>query len=435
MDVEEMESISCIYCKPLLFLYKIVSSYFVSSHLHLLSLFNSHNKMSDITKDVKFSLKVVINKQKTKVLFAEIDSDLADVLFSFLTLPLGKIVRILKKHYRDEAPVFGSITTLYDGLSNLESSHFWTEGGKQMLLNPTSSFIDECRRLKLDIGDNQPIKYFSCENLNSVHYRANNMAMYYDTVICDCGKQLKKEIQLKNVSNVVGGEVFTIRTATFILSDDLQILPNLRNVTFGFNEIMDFFKYSLISPTPLTNVVLKNQTKYEPGTLVHQIGKISSCYSVLTLKAYLQKSTNKFLFAEAEEYFVEFLFSFLIISLGGVKRLLGNTSLKNTDNLYQSLYTDEKFLSQGQYKLRSPSIPYGYLSTNSIFTLTEEESPNLYYYKNSSTNEEYLTFSGGVSCIFKSPRGHEKYMKGPRKYMVKDDLTVTFVHELVPKHS
>lgn len=40
-------------------------------------------------KEVEFTLKVRMNKQKTKVLFAEIESNLADVLLSFLTLPLG----------------------------------------------------------------------------------------------------------------------------------------------------------------------------------------------------------------------------------------------------------------------------------------------------------------------------------------------------------
>lgn len=47
--------------------------------------------MSD-AEEVKFSLKVMINKEKTKVLFAESDSDFVDVLLSFLTLPLGSIV-------------------------------------------------------------------------------------------------------------------------------------------------------------------------------------------------------------------------------------------------------------------------------------------------------------------------------------------------------
>ena len=42
-------------------------------------------------KEGEFSLKVMINRQKTKVLFAEVDSLFADILLSFLTLPLGRI--------------------------------------------------------------------------------------------------------------------------------------------------------------------------------------------------------------------------------------------------------------------------------------------------------------------------------------------------------
>ncbi|KAL3635475.1 hypothetical protein CASFOL_020022 [Castilleja foliolosa] len=409
--------------------------------------------MSDMAKDVKFSLKVVINKQKTKVLFAEIDSDLADVLFSFLTLPLGNIVRILKKHYRDEAPVFGSITTLYDGLSNLDSSYFWTEGGKQMLLNPVSSFIDECLKLKLDIGDNQPIKYFTCENLNCAYTRSTNLGIYFDTVRCNCGKQLKKEIPVRNVSNAVDGEAFTIKTANFIISDDLQILPNatasfrhivndvglididgteMRNLTFGFNEIMDLLKHSLFSPTPLTNLVLKNQIKSEPSVSTHHIGKIATVNSVRKLKLIFQKSTNKFLFAEAEESFVEFLFGFLVISLGGVERLLGNdTYLKNINNLYRSAayVIDAKYLrTHKKSRLFSPTIPYGYLSQNWIFSLTEEGAPKQYYSKNNTENEECLHNvyrAKKEMCTFKSPKGQLNYMKEPRMYMVKDDLTVT----------
>ncbi|KAL3635472.1 hypothetical protein CASFOL_020019 [Castilleja foliolosa] len=355
---------------------------------------------------------------------------------------------ILKKHYGEEAPVFGSITTLYDGLSNLDSSHFWTEGGKQMLLNPTSSFIDECRQLKLDVGDNQPIKYFTCENWNCSHRRSDNLGMYYDTVKCDCGKQLKREIPVRNVSKAVEGGVFTKSTSTFIISDDLQILPNvtesvrqivsglglmdidgteLRNVTIGSNEIMELLKHSLFSSTPLTDLVLKKQTTYKQGNLFYK-KTASTFHAVKFLKVVLQKSTKKFLFAEADEDFVEFLFSFLAISLGGVEVLLGiNTSLKNIDNIFRSImyHIDSNYLCQRR-KLIRPTIPYGYLLPNWLFSLTEEGAPKLLYSRGSyRKNEEYLTLSKEVKCVFKSPRGNQvNFLKGPRKYMVKDDLTV-----------
>lgn len=87
----------------------------------------------------KLSMNVLINKPKSKVLFAEASSDVVDVLLSFLTLSLGKIMRILEKHYGNEAPVVGSLTTLRRGVGNLDSTSFCVGGAKQMFLNPRSS--------------------------------------------------------------------------------------------------------------------------------------------------------------------------------------------------------------------------------------------------------------------------------------------------------
>ncbi|KAL6546269.1 hypothetical protein OROMI_021990 [Orobanche minor] len=113
------------------------------------------------SKDVQFSLKVLINKQKTKVLYAKADSHFVDVLLSFLTLPLRTVVRILGKHYGNDeaqAPVIGSLNTMYNGLANLDSDHFCTESSKQMLLNPRKSFRNERCKLKLNVDDTQPTK-------------------------------------------------------------------------------------------------------------------------------------------------------------------------------------------------------------------------------------------------------------------------------------
>jgi hypothetical protein len=42
-------------------------------------------------------LKVFVDKEKSRVVFAESGKEFVDVLFSFLTLPLGTIVRLLDK--------------------------------------------------------------------------------------------------------------------------------------------------------------------------------------------------------------------------------------------------------------------------------------------------------------------------------------------------
>ncbi|KAK6157295.1 hypothetical protein DH2020_011543 [Rehmannia glutinosa] len=426
--------------------------------------------MSDAAEEVKFSLKVMVNKQKTKVLFAEADSDFADVLLSFLTLPLGTIVRIMYKHYGDKAPIIGSLTTLYNGLSNLDSVYFWTESGKQMLLNPRNSSETECRKLKLNVNDTQPAKYFTCEDWNCGYPRYSNIGMYYGTALCACGKTLKREINVDEFFQANGNcddGVFTIKTASFIICDDLRIAPNvvgsvmetleslgitdtlgaeLMNVTFGFNEaslVMDLLKGSFLSWTPLTDIILnKGQIDsaipcHEPGISFDNIEKESiSDAKKMTLKVMVQKSTNKLMFAQAEEDFVDFLFSLLTIPLGGVESLLGsNTSVKCIDNLHRSLanINDDKYLKTKYIEtmLLKPKPPLGYVSKNQILPLTEEIAPFLYRCAGNFRDQDYLStpdkrgsFGPQVPC-FKSPKGEGNYVNGARMFMVTDDLTVT----------
>ncbi|XP_042010510.1 uncharacterized protein LOC121759074 [Salvia splendens] len=192
------------------------------------------SKMSDAEEVVKISLKVVINKEKTKVLYAESDGYFVDILLSFLTLPLGRVVKLFEKHYGAETPILGCLNTLYNSVVNLDSSYFRTENTKQILINPISSFDADCRRLKLNISDSEP---------------------------CDIDPN---------------SGVFTIDTTTFIITDDLHIVPKLvqtrnilniketegaesLNVAFGVSEIMDLFTASIFSEKPLSNVILRKK--------------------------------------------------------------------------------------------------------------------------------------------------------------------------------
>ncbi|KAK6157285.1 hypothetical protein DH2020_011533 [Rehmannia glutinosa] len=408
-------------------------------------------------KEVKFSLKVMINKKKTKVLFAEVDSDFVDVLLSFLTLPLGKIVSLLEKHYGDEAPVFGSLSTLYYGLSNLDSANFWTEGGKQMLLNPRSSFESECRKLKINVDDTQPTKYFRCGDMNCKRKESVNVSMYYGTAKCDCGKSLNRAMgtmEPKTQVDIDGdGGVFTEKRGSFLITDDLRMAPvvlgsiiqtlinlgitvrsgaEMKTVNLGFNEIIDLLRGSLLSNTPLTDLILLERHRtitYDVrGYLPHQIEEKSSSDSKkLIVKAILRKSDNKLLFVEAKEDFVDFLFSLLIIPFGGVERLLGsNTSLKNMDNLYKSITNliGDRHLRTPDIidRLMKPELPPNYLSKNQIFPLTEQMNPSIYYFQ--SVTDTDRTVEKGYWMRFKDPKGGESYVRRPGTFMVSDDLTV-----------
>ncbi|KAL7128774.1 hypothetical protein ABFS83_13G016800 [Erythranthe nasuta] len=427
----------------------------------------------DANKDVFFSLKVMINKDKNKVLFALVDADFADVLLSFLTLPLGKIVKVLAKHYgeEDRAPVVGSLTSLYNGLANLDGVYFCTEGSKEMLLDPTSSFESECRKLKIDVGDNQPIRYFTCENWDCKCQRDENVGMYNDNGSCKCGKRLSREIFVEEREAAAGGDggggggggVFANKTSGFLISDDLRMVPNvagsvmqtlgnlgvldtegaeLRVVTFGFNEIMDLLKGSLLSSTPLSDIVLGEQqtgsaseppvSTREPTATEKETTTISK--KVVNLKLMVQESTNKLLFAQAESDFVNFLCSLLAIPLGGAEYLLGSRNcFKSIDNLHGSVVDiiDAKYLATPYMKnrLTKPMLAYGYMSKNRILPLGEQSFRRLLYYIRACPDKEWLTYTtngyGGWPVGIDTPKVDREYVKGPIMYMVTDDLTVT----------
>lgn len=60
--------------------------------------------------------------------------------------------------------------------------------------------------------------------------------------------------------------------------------------------------------------------------------------SLIVVKAIVRKSNRKIVFAEANDDFIDFLFSFLTIPLGGVLQMLeGCTSITCIDYLYNSM--------------------------------------------------------------------------------------------------
>ncbi|KAL7087048.1 hypothetical protein ACP275_13G041400 [Erythranthe tilingii] len=348
----------------------------------------------------------MINKQKTKVLyFAEVDSDFADVLLSFLTLPLGKIVRVLKKRYGEdqESPVnIGSLTTLYDGLANLDSVHFFsTEVDKQTLLNPISSFDAELGKLKLDVSDSKSTKYFTCGNWHCVYSRSLNISIHCDTGRCLCGSMMNREVIIINKSQVDNGGggcgVFTMNKVSFLISDDLRMLPNVAAV-----PIVQTLRNLGITDTD--GAELRNVTF-----------------------GFSEKSTNKLLFAQAGEDFVDFLVSLLTIPLGGVECLLGgNTCLTSMDNLYASIadLINEKYLASPdiKHKLMNPKLPQGYMSKKQILPLSEQVV--LYYCRENNQYKDWLSYSSAAADpVIRYAEGN--YVKGPKMYMVSDDLTVT----------
>ncbi|KAL1555514.1 hypothetical protein AAHA92_11239 [Salvia divinorum] len=344
--------------------------------------------MANILKgeESKLHIKVVVNKQKTKVLFAEAGSDFTDVLLSFLLLPLVTILKVLEKPEH----AIGSLSTLYRSLVNLGVVHFQSETSRQKLLAPASCYDFEWRKLRL--------------NVYNAILAGPNSAKRYDGV-------------------------FTESAASFIISDDLKVMPNVigsfkeilrsldidgtdidgaetMNVAFGSKEIVDLLRLSLVSRNPLTAFVLSggqirlaskksNEQGNAPLQCINE--KVASTNSKkMILKATIQKSTNKFLFAQADNDFINFLFGMLTVPLGSVVWYLGsNSGLEAIDNLHRSIADESK-----KVQLKSAE-------TRVFLTMSNVHQPNQF---------SRLNFDPAV-------RNHT--VKGPRMHMVSNNLTVS----------
>jgi hypothetical protein len=107
-------------------------------------------------------LKLLINEECNKVLFAEAGKDFVDILCSFLTLPLGTIARLVQKDSNMGQVTVGCLNSLYQSVADLDNGFLRTDLIKEMLLYPKNSSEDYCSSLKLNIDDSPPTEYFIC---------------------------------------------------------------------------------------------------------------------------------------------------------------------------------------------------------------------------------------------------------------------------------
>ncbi|XP_076890931.1 uncharacterized protein LOC143542156 [Bidens hawaiensis] len=133
-------------------------------------------------------LKVFVDKKKKKVMYAEAEQDFVEILCSFFTLPLGTIARLSSKHEGTKDIKVGSLDSLYKSIENLDNKHFTNMECKFALVNPFSSSLSLCQKLKVNI---------------------NNMASVDAHVDSDCDL------------------VFFKKNTSFIITDDLNVIPGM----------------------------------------------------------------------------------------------------------------------------------------------------------------------------------------------------------------
>jgi hypothetical protein len=177
----------------------------------------------------KVTIRVLVDKKKNKVLFAEADKDFVDVLLSFLTLRLGTIAKLVANDSNFEALSFGSISSLYQSVSDLDEKYLWSQTCKEMLINPRNSAGAHCQNMKLNIDNTKTFQsYFCCEN-KTCRIGNKYCVSFFRNQKCICGKLLNRE-EFQNLSNEIG---FVKEMSAFIISDELYAMPNVVTTTLN----------------------------------------------------------------------------------------------------------------------------------------------------------------------------------------------------------
>ncbi|OEL23144.1 hypothetical protein BAE44_0015838 [Dichanthelium oligosanthes] len=429
----------------------------------------------------KIRVKFLVDREKNKVVFAESGKEFVDVLLSFLTLPLGTIVRLLGKESS-----LGCFDELYKSVESLDASHFQTKACRNMLLRPLSAAGTLYEDLVVRIDDTNHRRIWVCSQRECF-----TDTFYYSSVPDVPCQQRGRSLDLSwywldRGGGVKDDGVFVRGGISYATTDNLQVVPadtdnlmfvlrgmGIEDVTmleektleFGLEEIKILLKQMLKSDKPLTDLLFGPSDEParadEPFSMAAKIssenGSSSDC-DVLKVKLLVTKTDQSVVHAEVPEEFCNILFSFLTLPLGRVIELLGgSSSISSIDNLYRSVgenMTDYIKSDECRDMVLYPELP-PFFSCSSPLLQSDEVTPIVssvaccspcirncspfspQKMKCSHGNTKVLAVNPKVPTMTTETSG--SYAKGPGKFLVTNELgvapfsLVNALHELKKK--
>ncbi|XP_027906543.1 uncharacterized protein LOC114166083 isoform X2 [Vigna unguiculata] len=237
-------------------------------------------------EEKRIPLKYWVNDETKRVSVAEASGELVDVLFSFLTLPLGTIIRLCNSSQQQERREntseqqeghentseqqavpeqqvgLGCINELYKSVNHLQPDVFRNKICQKMLHFPRNPLESSCQRLKVKVDDTEPTKYFMCHNCSRKGSKL--LVSSFIDVKCNCGSLMRKEIALLDEAAGDDG-VFVKEKAMFFIYDNLTVrqsspsefiqakqkkLQKYKEVLLDSEKILNILKQAL-TPKPL----------------------------------------------------------------------------------------------------------------------------------------------------------------------------------------
>ncbi|KAF3957792.1 hypothetical protein CMV_017229 [Castanea mollissima] len=224
-------------------------------------------------------LKLLIDTENRKVLFAEADKDFIDFLFHILRLPLRTIIPLLKKQ-----GMVGSFGNIYDSIENLSTTYLQSNVNKETLLKHKvhiSGGTGEVPLLLPNIESSSTSrKFYRCsrlQNNNCYGYVADD-----GSASCpSCQGSMTRDVSFVDPptadNTVSSGGGYMKGVVTYMIMDDLEVKPmstissitllnkfNVKQlgdleekvVELGMEEGVKLLKASLQSKSVLTGVFL-----------------------------------------------------------------------------------------------------------------------------------------------------------------------------------
>ncbi|XP_047331667.1 uncharacterized protein LOC124935266 [Impatiens glandulifera] len=175
------------------------------------------------------SMKLLIDRESKKVLFAEAGKDVIDFLFNLLSLPLATVINILSD---SKSCTVGSLNNLYKSVENLDKAYIQPDQNKDTLLKP----IPPLAQAHLLLPDTVPVtpnnanvRFYKCPQSCNDGYFVKDPNL--DCRNCNTKMSLldvhdeNKAAAVGAVENVEGGGGFVKDMMTYMVLDDLVIKP------------------------------------------------------------------------------------------------------------------------------------------------------------------------------------------------------------------
>ncbi|EYU28959.1 hypothetical protein MIMGU_mgv1a020619mg [Erythranthe guttata] len=207
------------------------------------------------------SMKLLIDKEAGRVLYAEASKDCVDFLFYVLSLPVAKLISLVGKQQ-----MVGCLANLYDSIENLNDSYIQPNRNKNTYLKPAVIIPPtSCSYVPLLALEDS---FYTCNNPTAVCpscRRFVNMAMHY---VYPRGKKRYCEEGVGFVRGVVSYMVMddlvvkpmsTISTLTLLNNFNVKEVGALQEkvVHLGMPQAVKLLKASLETDRVLTTVFLK----------------------------------------------------------------------------------------------------------------------------------------------------------------------------------